>query len=221
MSVDPVCVSLHTTVGDKSDVASELNNQYIVNVIKRVNENGMHEVIIADGVIIIVDSDQNVNVNVETLIQNAIRDKLKIILFVNMNNIDANLSTITEANLDCIYSELDDTIHAMKRLIQQHSNDNLYSIDVMSSIVFGCISQGWAFNLHSFAEIYAKSFSKLEPTTLAEKLWGENYYSFAVSLFYIFDSFQFIQQFCRINRRKSGQKSNETTHTSDLSFSLS
>lgn len=174
MTIDPACVSLHVSIGEQSGD----DNQYIVNVIKSDNENGMHEMKNADGVIIVVDSDQHVNANMRTFIQNAINEKLKIILFVN--NADVNLLTVTEIHLEYIYREFEVTIHAIKRLIQQHSNDKLYSVDVMSNIVFGNVEKGWAFNLNSFAKMYAISLSRLDTKTLAGKLWSDHFYSFTV-----------------------------------------
>lgn len=162
-------------MGDKSD---DLSNQYVVNVVHD-NQNVMHEMVIADGVIIVVDSNRNVNANMRALIQNAIAEKLKIILFIN--NVDANLLTVSEANLEHIYRELEETIEEIKCLILQHTNDELFVVDVMQNIIFGCVEKRWAFSLHSFADIYSKSFSKLDTKKLAEKLWGDHYYSFTVS----------------------------------------
>ncbi len=144
----------------------------------------MHEMEIADGVIIVVDTNQNVDANTQTFIQNAINEKLKIILF--MNNVDANLLTVTKANLECIYRDFEETIHAIQCLILQHTTDKLYSIDVMSNIVFGSLEKGWAFNLHSFADIYSESFSKLDSETFAKRLWADHFYSFTVSYFHIY-----------------------------------
>lgn len=165
-------------MGDKCD-DDDLSNQYVVNVIHDNSHNGMHEMGIADGVIIVVDPNQDVNADMQTLIQNAINEKLKIILFIN--NVDVNLLTVTEANVECIYRDIGETIEKMKTLIHQHTNDELYAVDVMRNIVFGCAKKGWAFGLHSFAEIYSESFSKLDTKTLAAKLWGDHYYSFTVS----------------------------------------
>lgn len=145
----------------------------------------MHEMEIADGVIIVVDSNRCVNASnmqMETLIQNAIHEKLKIILFIN--NVDANLLTVTtEANLEYIYRELEVTIEEIKSLIRQHTNDELYLVDVTRNIVFGCAKNGWAFSAERFADIYSESFSKFDSKTFAEKLWADHYYSFTVSSF--------------------------------------
>lgn len=167
-------------MGDKSD-DDDLSNQYIVNVIHSDQQNGMHEMGMADGIIIVVDSNQNVIASIQSLVQHAIDEKLKIIFFIN--NVDANLLTVTESNLECIYRDLADTIEEIKCFILQHTTDELYSVDVMRNIVFGCAKNGWAFTLHSFANFYSKSFTKLDSKTLAERLWADHYYSFTVSSF--------------------------------------
>lgn len=138
----------------------------------------MHDMRIADGVIIVIDSNQSINANTQALIQNSIIEKLKIILFIN--NVDVNLLTLSVEQLDSIYRELEDIIEEIKCLIHQHTKDELFAIDVMKNIIFGCAKDGWAFNLLNFAEIYSKSFSKLDPQQLAKKLWEDHYYSFMV-----------------------------------------
>lgn len=163
-------------MGDKND--DDLSNQFIINVILNDNQNAMHEMRIADGVIIVIDSNQSINANTQTSIQNSIIENLKIILFIN--NVDVNLLTVSVEHLDLIYRELEETIEEIKCLIQQHTNDELFSVDVMKNICFGCVRDGWAFSLHSFAEIYSKSFSKFDPQQLAKKLWTDHYYSFMV-----------------------------------------
>lgn len=172
-------MSLYASIGDKID-GDDLSNQYIVNVILKDNENDVYEFKIADGVIIIVDSSQSINDKMQTLIQNSIMEKLKIILFIN--NIDVNLLTVSVANLDLIYRDLEQTIDAIQTIIHQYSDDELYSLDVMKNIVFGCTNtkECWAFSLQSFADIYSKSFSKFDPREFVKKLWGDHYYSFAV-----------------------------------------
>lgn len=187
-------------MGDTSD---DLSNQYIVNVIHN-NQNGMHEMGITDGVIIVVDSNRIENASMRTLIQNAITGKLKIILFIN--NVDANLLTVTEANLECIYRELDETIEEIKSILLQHTNDELFVVDVMQNIVFGCAKKRWAFTLHSFADIYSESFSKLDSKKWAEKLWGDHYYSFTVSLLEILFFVNSSNFLPIVNRLKSGRK---------------
>lgn len=159
------------------------SSQYIVNVIQnRNNRNGMLEMEIADGVIIVVDSDRNWNaISMQTFIENAINEKLKIILFVN--NVDVNLLTVTEAYLETIYHELEAIIQSTARLIQQSSIEELYCVEVMTNVVFGSIEKGWAFTLDSFASVYSASFSKFDSKTLAQKLWGDRFYSFTVSVF--------------------------------------
>lgn len=167
-------------MGDKSD-DDDLSNQYVVNVIHNDQQIGMHDMGIADGIIIVVDSNQNVIASMQSLIQHAINEKLKIIFFIN--NVDANILTVSEPNLECIYRDLANTIEEIKCFILQHTTDELYSVDVMKNIVFGCAKKGWAFTLHSFADIYSKSFTKSDSNSLAEKLWADHYYSFTVSSF--------------------------------------
>ncbi|KAJ6648755.1 Eukaryotic translation elongation factor 2, partial [Pseudolycoriella hygida] len=172
ITVEPVCVSLFAAMGDKREDPS---NQYVINVIRSDNSNGMHEIRIADGAIIVVDCNENINADMQTLIHNVLNEKLKLIVFIN--NVDVNLLTVSKSHLQCIYFDIVKIVQEIICLTQQNASSELCFIDVLKNVVFGCVKDGWAFNLHSFSEMYSKSGSKFDTENMAEKLW-DHFYSF-------------------------------------------
>ena len=116
-------------------------------------------------------------VQTETVLRQAIAERIKPILF--MNKMDLALLTLQLEKED-LYQTLQRIVENVNVIIATYSDDDgpmgNVSIDPMKGTVgFGSGLHGWAFSLKQFAELYSSKFG-IEETKLMKRLWGDNFY---------------------------------------------
>merc|ERR1711977_360089 len=112
---------------------------------------------VTDGALVVVDCVSGVCVQTETVLRQAIAERIKPVLF--MNKMDRAL---LELQL-----EQEDLYQTFQRIVED-VNDG--------SVGFGSGLHGWAFTLKQFAEMYASKFG-VDVDKLMKKLWGENFFN--------------------------------------------
>ena len=132
---------------------------------------------VTDGALVVVDCVSGVCVQTETVLRQAISERIKPILF--MNKIDRALLELQLEGED-LYQKLARIVESVNVIIQTYGEDTpMGDITVTPSngtVGFGSGLHGWAFTLKQFAEIYVEKF-KLEPKNLMKRLWGDQFYS--------------------------------------------
>ncbi len=127
-----------------------------------------------DGALVVVDYVEGVCVQTETVLSQALAEKVKPVLLVNKMD-----RAILEKQHDPeeIYQTLLRVIESVNVLISTYGGDDSgWGIDaVLGNVAFGSGYFGWAFTLRTFAAMYSKLLD-VEEGFLLKKLWGDNYY---------------------------------------------
>lgn len=133
---------------------------------------------VTDGALVVVDCISGVCVQTETVLRQAIAERIKPVLF--MNKMDRALLELQLEQED-LYQTFQRIIESVNVIIATYSDEEGPMGNVMvdpckGTVGFGSGLHGWAFSLKQFAEIYASKF-KIEPIKLMKRLWGDQYYN--------------------------------------------
>ncbi|XP_065193462.1 eukaryotic translation elongation factor 2-like [Sycon ciliatum] len=133
---------------------------------------------VTDGAIVLVDCISGVRIQTETVLRQAIAERVKPILF--MTKMDRALLEL-QLDQEDLYQTFQRIIESTNVIIATYCDDegpmgNVQVDPCQGTVGFGSSQQDWAFSLKQFAEIYAAKF-KIEPVKLMKRLWGDQYYS--------------------------------------------
>jgi len=133
---------------------------------------------VTDGALVVVDCISGVCVQTETVLRQAIAERIKPVLF--MNKMDRALLELQLEQED-LYQTFQRIVENTNVIIATYADDDgpmgMIQVDPSAGTVgFGSGLHGWAFSLKQFAEIYAAKF-KIEPVKLMKRLWGDQYFS--------------------------------------------
>jgi elongation factor 2 len=132
---------------------------------------------VTDGALVVVDCISGVCVQTETVLRQAIAERIKPILF--MNKMDRALLEL-QLEMEDLYQTFQRIIESTNAIIATYADcdgpmGNIMVDPSLGTVGFGSGLHGWAFSLKQFSEIYASKF-KIEPIKLMTHLWGDNYY---------------------------------------------
>ncbi|GFV31547.1 elongation factor 2 [Trichonephila clavipes] len=117
-------------------------------------------------------------VQTETVLRQAIAERIKPVLF--MNKMDLALLTL-QLEPEDMYQAFQRCVENVNVIIATYSDETgpMGDINVdptRGNVGFGSGLHGWAFTLKQFAEMYAEKF-KIDVDKLMKKMWGENFYN--------------------------------------------
>ena len=130
---------------------------------------------VTDGALVVVDFVEGVCVQTETVLRQALQEKIKPILMVN--KVDRAIHELM-AESEAMYQKFVKIIENVNVIISTYQTEDMPNNQVYpekGTVAFGSALQGWAFTLSMFARMYAKKFG-LDEHALERKLWGDNYY---------------------------------------------
>jgi elongation factor 2 len=130
---------------------------------------------VTDGALVVVDCVEGVCVQTETVLRQALGERIKPVLMVNKMD-----RALLELQLDQeeAYQSFAKTIETANVIISTYHDDALGDVQVYpekGTVAFGSGLHGWGFTLSKFAGMYAKKFG-VEKEKLMARLWGENYF---------------------------------------------
>jgi len=133
---------------------------------------------VTDGALVVVDAISGVCVQTETVLRQAIAERIKPVLF--MNKMDRALLELQLEQED-LYQTFQRIVENINVIIATYGDDsgpmgNIAVDPKKGSVGFGSGLHGWAFTLKQFAEMYADKF-KIEVGKLMGKLWGEHFFN--------------------------------------------
>jgi elongation factor 2 len=127
---------------------------------------------VTDGAVVVVDCVEKVCVQTETVLRQALNERIRPMLF--LNKLDRPFIELKRTSEE-MYQDFRQVIESVNVIVSQNGDEsvgNIFLDPVKGNVVFGSGYQQWAFTLERFAEIWAPTF-KQEPVKLKEKLWGE------------------------------------------------
>jgi elongation factor 2 len=130
---------------------------------------------VTDGALVVVDTVEGVSVQTETVLRQAMQERIKPVLMVN--KIDRS---ILELKLDgeAMYQNFLRVIDMANVVISTYQSEDMGEImcdPSVGNVAFGSGKDQWAFTITKFARIYAKKFG-IESDKMMRKLWGDNYF---------------------------------------------
>jgi len=131
---------------------------------------------VTDGALVVVDCIEGVAVQTETVLHQAIQERIKPVLFVN--KLDRCLLEL-HMPLDDAYQSFSRAIESANVVIETCRDPILGDVQVDPSkgtVGFGSGLQGWGFTLQTFARMYAKK-SGVKEEIWMKKVWGDNFFN--------------------------------------------
>ncbi|XP_077988917.1 elongation factor 2b-like [Glandiceps talaboti] len=133
---------------------------------------------VTDGALVVVDCVSGVCVQTETVLRQAIAERIRPVLF--MNKMDRALLELQLEQED-LYNTFQRIVETINVIVATYADEdgpmgNIQVDPSAGTVGFGSGLHGWAFTLQQFAEIYSDKF-KIEPAKLMKRLWGDQFYN--------------------------------------------
>jgi len=129
---------------------------------------------VTDGALVVVDYVEGVSVQTDTVLRQALAEKITPVLMVN--KIDRGILEL-QVDGETMYQNYLRVIENVNVIIATYENegDELQVDPCKGTVAFGSALFGWAFTTTVFAKTYSKKFG-IERKKMMEKLWGDNYF---------------------------------------------
>jgi len=168
---------------DKNQQIDESNKNFLINLIDSPGHVDFSSEVTAalrvtDGALVVVDCVSGVCVQTETVLRQAIAERIKPVLF--MNKMDLAISS-RQLDVEELYEAFRNSVENVNVIISMYYSEDGPMGDIMvnpsnGTVGFGSGLQGWGFTLRNIAIMYADKFKKLTIPKLMDKLWGDNFF---------------------------------------------
>ncbi|KAF9906184.1 Elongation factor 2 [Linnemannia zychae] len=131
---------------------------------------------VTDGALVVVDCVDGVCVQTETVLRQALGERIKPVVVIN--KVDRALLELQVTKED-LYTSFQRTIESVNVIIATYNDKTIGDVMVypeQGTVAFASGLHGWAFTIRQFAVRYAKKFG-VDRAKMMEKLWGENYFN--------------------------------------------
>jgi len=138
---------------------------------------------VTDGALVVVDYVEGVCVQTETVLRQALSEKIKPVMMIN--KIDRGILEL-QVDGETMYQNFQRVIENANVIISTYEFEDMgetQQVDPTNgTVAFGSALFGWAFTLTRFATTYSDKF-KLDRAKLMKKFWGDNYFNAAAKQF--------------------------------------
>ena len=174
----PMSLVLQSTRG-KSHLLNILDTPGHVNFVDEVASS----LRLVDGVVLVVDVVEGVQVNTEQIIKHAVLEGLPLTLVVN--KMDRLILELKLPPTDA-YFKLKHVIEEVNTVIENTlpgQGEKRRLSPEKGNVLFACSSMGWCFTLQSFATMYADSYPRtnnspgINAAEFAKRLWGDIFFN--------------------------------------------
>jgi elongation factor 2 len=173
-------VSLYYEMEAKDLPPGSTNNGFLINLIDSPGHVDFSSEVTAalrvtDGALVVVDCVEGVCVQTETVLRQALAERIKPVLMVN--KMDRALLELQLGGEDA-YLSFQRTIESVNVVISTYEDDLLGDVQVYpqnGTVAFGSGLHGWGFTLTRFAGMYAAKFG-VPLEKLIKRLWGDNFF---------------------------------------------
>lgn len=133
---------------------------------------------VTDGALVVVDCVSGVCVQTETVLRQAIAERIKPVLF--MNKMDRALLEL-QLGQEELYQNFQRTVENVNVIIATYGDEDgpmgkIFVDPSYGNVGFGSGLHGWAFTLKQFSEMYADKFG-VQVDKLMKNLWGERFFN--------------------------------------------
>jgi elongation factor 2 len=180
ITIKSTCVSLYyeRTEKDENGLPKPDKVPYLINLIDSPGHVDFSSEVTAalrvtDGALVVVDCIEGVCVQTETVLRQAIAERIKPILFVNkLDRIFLELSMTPEET----FKSFRNSIESVNVIVETYNDESLGEIQVSPEagrVGFGSGLHAWGFTLADFARMYSNKFG-MNIEKLMKRLWGNN-----------------------------------------------
>ncbi|GAU26321.1 hypothetical protein TSUD_56190 [Trifolium subterraneum] len=176
-------ISLYYEMSDddlKNFKGEREGNKYLINLIDSPGHVDFSSEVtaalrITDGALVVVDCVEGVCVQTQTVLRQALGERIKPVLTVNKMD-----RCFLELQLDAeeAYLTIQRVIESANVIMATYEDPLLGDVQVYpekGTVAFSAGLHGWAFTLTNFAKMYATKFGVNE-SKMMERLWGENFF---------------------------------------------
>ncbi|KAL3897875.1 MAG: hypothetical protein SGCHY_003113, partial [Lobulomycetales sp.] len=131
---------------------------------------------VTDGAMVVVDTIEGVCVQTETVLRQALTERIKPVLVIN--KVDRALLELQLTKED-LYSNFQRCVESVNVVIATYNDEAIGDSQVYpdkGTVAFGSGLHGWAFTLRQFAKRYGTKFG-VDVDKMMGRLWGENYFN--------------------------------------------
>lgn len=131
---------------------------------------------VTDGALVVVDCIEGVCVQTETVLRQAIAERIRPVLFVN--KLDRTLLEL-QMDLEMSYQTFSRAIESVNVIIATYKDELLGDVQVypnLGTVGFGSGLQSWGFTIERFAVMYMKKFG-IKKDQMMRKLWGDSFFN--------------------------------------------
>ena len=131
---------------------------------------------VTDGALVVVDCIEGVCVQTETVLRQALNERIKPVVVIN--KVDRALLEL-QIKPEELYQQFSRTVETVNVIISTYHDVALGDVQVYpekGTVAFGSGLHGWAFTLRQFASRYSKKFG-VDKEKMMAKLWGDNYFN--------------------------------------------
>ncbi|KAG2310022.1 hypothetical protein Bca52824_021579 [Brassica carinata] len=176
-------ISLYYEMTDaslKSFTGARDGNEYLINLIDSPGHVDFSSEVtaalrITDGALVVVDCIEGVCVQTETVLRQALGERIRPVLTVNkMDRCFLELQVDGEE----AYQTFQRVIENANVIMATYEDPLLGDVQVYpekGTVAFSAGLHGWAFTLTNFAKMYASKFG-VDEKKMMERLWGENFF---------------------------------------------
>jgi len=181
ITIKSVAISMYYHVGE--ELVKDLNpkeRDFLVNLIDSPGHVDFSSEVTAalrvtDGALVVVDCVEGVCVQTETVLRQALAERIRPVLMVNKMD-----RAIVELQMDPeeAYQGFTKTIGNVNVVISTYNDVEMGDLQVYpekGTVAFGSGLMGWAFTLPQFAKMYASKFGVAEEK-MVERLWGDTFF---------------------------------------------
>jgi len=170
ITIKSACVSLY--------YERQKKKQYLINLVNSPGHLDFSPEVtaalrVADGALVLVDCIAGVGVQTETVLRQAIAERIKPVLF--LNKVDRVFFDYPY-NMEEVYQNFRNSVESVNVIAATYKHKKLGDIELSpgsGNVGFGSGLQGWGFTLLDFAKLYANKFG-MPKGKLIRKFWGNN-----------------------------------------------
>ncbi|KZS88214.1 eukaryotic translation elongation factor 2 [Sistotremastrum niveocremeum HHB9708] len=131
---------------------------------------------VTDGALVVVDCVEGVCVQTETVLRQALGERVKPVVVIN--KVDRALLELQVTKED-LFQSFSRTIESVNVTISTYQDPVLGDVQVYpdkGTVAFASGLHGWGFTLRQFATRYSKRFG-VDKEKMMDKLWGDNFFN--------------------------------------------
>ncbi|KAK5091991.1 translation elongation factor 2 [Exophiala xenobiotica] len=185
ITIKSTAISLYGKLSDPEDLRDipqkVAGNEFLINLIDSPGHVDFSSEVTAalrttDGALVVVDTIEGVCVQTETVLRQALGERVKPVVIIN--KVDRALLELQIEKED-LYQSFSRTIESVNVVISTYFDKAIGDVQVYpynGTVAFGSGLHGWAFTIRQFAVKYAKKFG-VDRQKMMDRLWGDNYFN--------------------------------------------